>query len=447
MTKNPAILIVLVCVVVGVCSSCEEGPLESVYLNHELGFVSGVAFSGDILVAVGEEGLFTFRITGRDPFAIEHLGTVAAEPRSIEIPPDILAEIDASDLPQNIKDAAHEGIIGSPFNDLTVVDSLVYVTIGQRRLPGGELRIYNIADPAVPVLVGSLPVGAPQLELGYVDVEWGEHGAIGVRVDHRDIAYVGAFGGGLLLIDVSDPAQPARIAEFVLEGADDFLCTTVGPHVWWSDITVRTTEQGEQVLAWISYDGAGFHVVDVTDPASPTLLASFDRDHSWYDNGSESDTCDTSGAVASRQDTFFNGVTVSDGVAFVATDWNGWMALDGSDPGSLTLLSHTNPWSAEQAKAVARGDSPWATSPGHGVMTAVQGDLLYVAAGRDGLFVHDVSDPSTPVLLASSGNAVADGKGQAWGLALSDDLVAVGYETGEGIPDSAGGLEIFRFPL
>ena len=123
------------------------------------------------------------------------------------------------------------------------------------------------------------------------------------------------------------------------------------------------------------------------------------------------------------------------------------MALDGPDPGSLNLLSHSNPWSAEQAKAVARGDSPWATSPGHAVMTTVQGDALYVAAGRDGLFVYDVSDPSTPDLLASSGNAVAEGKGQAWGLALHDDLIAVGYETGEGIPDSAGGLEIFRLPL
>ncbi|NWF99491.1 MAG: hypothetical protein HXY19_00890 [Thermoanaerobaculaceae bacterium] len=105
-----------------------------------------------------------------------------------------------------------ERVVDEPdtlYEKMCVVGSTLYVAAHAR-----GLRIYSLANPGGPVLLG-------RLESGFVD-------AFSVAVE-GSTAYVADGAGGLKVVDVSDPDQP------VLLGGED-LATAVGTA---EDVTVR----------------------------------------------------------------------------------------------------------------------------------------------------------------------------------------------------------------
>lgn len=104
----------------------------------------------------------------------------------------------------------------------------------------GGLRIVDIANPNLPVEVGSYKTG---WEIGDVDVR-------------GDFAYVAARYDGLRVVDISDPSAPVEAG------------------------SASSFEEARKLVVSGNYayvaGGAGLWVIDVSDPHAPTMVSSLD---------------------------------------------------------------------------------------------------------------------------------------------------------------------------
>lgn len=209
----------------------------------------------------------------------------------------------------------------------------------------------------------------------------------------NDLAYVAQGHGGLVILDVSDPAKPERLGGFNTDGfaynvevvgnlayiADDTdglqIIDVADPTKpkWWGSYDHGLGRHGfrdVQVvgnLAYVAGGNAGFELIDVSNPAIPALLG----------------YCRTGG--------FAKNVHVVGNVACLADGENGLQIISVSDPANPTRLGAYD----------TDGDA-------HDVQ--VDGNLAYVAdGGSEGLQIIDISDPSQPVKLGSSGSSAAYG--------------------------------------
>jgi hypothetical protein len=105
-----------------------------------------------------------------------------------------------------------------------------------------KLRVIDIANPAAPVLVGSLSCEGfgPIDDLAVAD----------------DLVYMPSAEIGLRVIDVSNPAVPAQVG----------LCAMTG-----DGARIALVEN----TAYVCSGYAGLHIVDVTDPADPELTGRY----------------------------------------------------------------------------------------------------------------------------------------------------------------------------
>ena len=243
-------------------------------------------------------------------------------------------------------------------SDLWVHGNAAYTgTWGQRSTPAGilsgnTLNTWDISVPSAPALVNSMMVDAGTIN----DVKVSEDGTLGV------ITHEGSAGGGngITLLDLTDPLAPAPIVHFT---------TTLenGVHNAWIDGT----------HVYLAVDGAnsqaGLRILDVADPANPTIVADF------Y------------GGSSSLHDVY-----VRDGLAFLS-HWNaGLIILDvgngmaGGSPG--------NP--VEVSRVLTQGGQT------HNAWYWPAGGYVFVGeeSGRPGVMhVVDVSDLSNPVEVATFG--------------------------------------------
>ena len=136
-------------------------------------------------------------------------------------------------------------------------------------------------------------------------------------------------------------------------------------------------------LAYVADVSSGLQVIDISNPASPTILGSVD----------------TPGNAL--------GIAVSGTVAYVADDSSGLQLIDVSNPSSPAIIGSVD-------------------TPGQASGVAVSGTLAYVGDWESGLQVIDVSNPAFPSILGS-----VDTPGQAWGVAVSGALAYLAdYEGG-----------------
>jgi len=132
--------------------------------------------------------------------------------------------------------------------DIKVTGTRVYFTefITGSSTHLGKLTIYDISDPETPVFLGSRSLH----EYFKFDVA-------------GSTAYVLDRWGDLELIDVGDPANPTHVYTLDLPG-------TVH---WASRGDVRVREN----LAYVASTGGYFHVIDVSNSTSPTIISSLPR--------------------------------------------------------------------------------------------------------------------------------------------------------------------------
>ena len=236
------------------------------------------------------------------------------------------------------------------------------------------------------------------------------------------LCLVAAGQGGLVLVDVSDPANP------------EYLSTGVTSYPAMGCAYVACDS-----LAFAAIGAQGIYVYDVSDLLNPV----------WQSNGQGSFTRD----VVTREVTpgDYHEVLTADGYGIRTQECYYYEGLDTSwffryaddegasgvargicSHGSLVLLAIEELGIsiydvADVSNALYLGG---VDTPGEARAVAAFGDYAYVADWRKGLQVVNIADPSSPEIVAS-----ADTEGMADGIWYDDGKVYVAAHT--------GGLRVF----
>jgi len=157
------------------------------------------------------------------------------------------------------------------------------------------------------------------------------------------LAFVADYGGGLRIIDISNPADPLEISAL-------------------EDITPARDVEVEGELVFVvtgMFSPGALHIVDISDPAAPVEIATFE----------------TLGAAV--------GLAVVDGLAYVAANNTGLRIIDVSTPTAPVEIGSID-------------------TPGAARDVDVLDGVAYLADGRTGgLRIIDVSDPTMPIELGA----------------------------------------------
>lgn len=229
-------------------------------------------------------------------------------------------------------------------------------------LAGGLLWVIDVSDPDAPSLVGSTAVGAAVNDL--------------VRVD----AHTLLAGGGdqVSVIDLTDPAAPVVTGSATVDG-----------------LVYGVAARGDLACATLYHHGLA--TLDIADPFAPAVLDSVDTDglalavamterYAYVAQGNETNLAVVDlVAPADLQVVALHeglddayGITVADGVAYLAASWAGCELVDVTDPTSPRHL----------------GLLP---SPGRVDGLAVHGGVLLAADRDGGLLLGPVQCPlATP---------------------------------------------------
>lgn len=124
---------------------------------------------------------------------------------------------------------------------MALQDDVLYVANGF-----GGLLALDVSDPAAPEVLSSTPVGS-----NVVDVEVAEF---------PSVAYVVSFGGGMLSYDIEDPAAPVQ-----LDAEPDFGFLNA--------LDIDSELSGPDGVAYVADGQNGLRVVDLEDPANLVSLS------------------------------------------------------------------------------------------------------------------------------------------------------------------------------
>jgi len=309
--------------------------------------------------------------TATEVQVIDTLAYVAAE--------DGMVIVDVSEPELPVQISFEFGVFAT---DIVVGNNVAYV---HDWLDG--LNIYDVSVPESPQLIYT----------------WNVMGQ-GVAL-HEDVLYVCAYPRTLEVLDVSDPSNPLVLSQY--EGR---CCS------------YSIAQDGDVVL---SLDREyGVQVIDVSDPSQPVVLSIFET-----------------GASA------ICGV-LRDTLAFVAEDQRGIAVLNLADPnnpaeiglasfpssvediaiqGDFAYTVHDRGWAGDlQITNIADPTNPSNTGflqiwDATFLEVAVAGNFATIAAGDDGFYVVDISDPSLPVVVGHY-----DTHGSAFCVAATGHYVYIG---------------------
>jgi len=329
---------------------------------------------GDLLLASAYQELVILDLgtpelpvaIGEVPLDLHPRGAVGTGSHAL-VAGDQLEVIDLAD-PHGAPYAAEVGGMTS-VNDVVVQGTVAYLADkGVWHQPDGHLRVVDLTDPLAPVLVASLPLehcravavdgtrlyavadpGVVVLDLAdpLVPTELGIW-TIPQGYDAWDLLpagdhlYVTTLIGGLLVVDVSDPAAPVQVAQVARPG-----------------YSARLLRDGNRL--YLHRLGAGIDVFSLADPAQPVLVATlpphgYAVPYYW-------------GAMALREDVLW----VAHGEAGIY----GQAVADLEDPRILGEVD----------------------LPGRANRLQIAGDHAYVACGAGNVQVVGIRDPQAPVVI------------------------------------------------
>ncbi len=271
---------------------------------------------------------------------------------------------------------------------------------------GASFRIYDISDPASPILLGHESIASATA----LDV-------VG------NLAFL-ASNSGLFILDVSNPADPEIV------GQSD------GPH-YSTDVVVH----GDRAL--VTHKAGAVQLIDVSDPQSPQLQGSYRESgplwsvaisgtHAYLGGDVQAPalqvldlTEPTTPTLSGESMETINlgyALTIRDGIAYLASPYDGLLIYDIADPGLPTLLGVFNAVPTVSKVAVDNSTTYLLSGGGFHVVdvsnpsmpellgqlygwylesaeaVAVHGNAAYVMVPYEYSLVIDVSDPSLPVI-------------------------------------------------
>ena len=199
-------------------------------------------------------------------------------------------------------------------------------------LIGSKLYIHNVSDMANPVPVGSLPLPGQAR-----------------RADRAGgTLYIACSEGGLVAVDVTDPANPQQIGVKTFDTSEEITNTF--------DVEVHGN------LAYVA-DYNGFFILDVTNPAAMAPIGSYTAFEAAIPH--------------------LYGVHVNGDYAYVCCEFDGLYIFNIANPAAIALASH------------------YSGSPADGLSNQYydslrEGNYLYLGAGGNGFAILDVSDVTSP---------------------------------------------------
>lgn len=258
----------------------------------------------------------------------------------------------------------------------------------------GGLVVFDVSNPRNPTIIARYLIGDSATEISI----------------SGSMLYMASWVSGLYILDISNPASPTLLGRF----------NPPGLFRWYPPYYFKAGT-GLYVLGTTAYMSAGtggLYIIDVSNPASPTLLGSYNA----YPGSAE-------------------GVYVLGGTAYLTIrslypyyinapeSWTGLLVIDVSNPATPILLgSYSMPENAikvqvsgtiayvtEQGKRsdgwngltiidVSNSASPQLLgnfNMGTAQGIYISGKTAYVAGGSGGLMIIDVSNPASPKLLGS----------------------------------------------
>lgn len=221
------------------------------------------------------------------------------------------------------------------------------------------VEVIDISDPYAPAFLDSLTMTE---NVSYISA-------------HGD--YVYAIGSSLIFrLDITNPASPISAGggtcppltrELRFTGGYAWISSpwsfeihetglnglmSVGSHGCYDELSDVSVWEN---TAYVANEYDGLQIVDVSDPANPTIITTYDEAQQAL-------------GVLARNDT-----------AYVADGYYGLKILDVSTPAMPVLIGQCSP-------------------SGRLEKVAVQGDYAYVAALSEGMYIIDISDPTNPTV-------------------------------------------------
>ena len=275
------------------------------------------------------------------------------------------------------------------------------------------VQIVDITDPASPVPVASFDNGETVAGKTYQELG-GADDVVVVEIGSKTYALVvGTSGDGVQIVDVTDPTSPAPVAAF--DDGDTVSGKTFDELDGATAITIVEIGSGTYALVAAS-DDDGVQIVDITDPASPVPAASFD-DGDTVD-GRTYDELD--GAVAITTARIGSGTYA----LVAASDDDGVQIVDITDPASPVPVASFDDGDTVDGRTYDELDDPrWITTARIGSSTYA----LVASYVDDGVQIIDITDPASPVPVASFGD------GDSAGGRSYDALSGAGFVTAIGI--------------
>lgn len=273
------------------------------------------------------------------------------------------------DGPAAPQPALAEGSQAQPLEMLAQVGGMVFDAVGREGMAvvgvGPRLQIWDLRVPGKPSMLGQTEV------LG---------GLVNSLLMADNLVYVAAATAGLVIVDIQDPAQPTLLAVLDTPG-------------YASDLTISG-----QTL-YLADGEAGVRIVDVTNPWAPRELGAMGSGDEWVHRVVASDALlfvataiavrvlDVTDKAAPRVlsslplvNVSVTGLAIQGSRAYIAGWGVGFYVVDLQDPAQPTLVGTL------KLKDPARD-------------VVVQGSLAYLAL-EGGLMVVDISDPAQPHPLA-----------------------------------------------
>ena len=286
-----------------------------------------------------------------------------------------------------------------------------------------RVHFVDISDPADMRKVAEVRTPGPAVDIKIS----GDLAVIGVQETDIDMD----VDFGLLILDISDPANPVEISRLEEPG--------------WRGVHNLFIDRDRLYLAHM--DSPGLSIVDISDPATPVVSGSWRRE----------------------SDLLIHDIFIRDGIAVVSDYFFGLILLDLTDPDAPALLAAL-PFPEGIHSAWAEGDYVYCNQefggwdqrlhvvdiadprqprlihsfgmqpPPHGEILGphnpwVRDGLLYWACYDAGLRVFDLTDPARPV---EAGYHTYPGS--AWSAQPHDDGLVY-------VADGAVGLQAYRITL
>ncbi|MCB0430081.1 MAG: T9SS type A sorting domain-containing protein [Flavobacteriales bacterium] len=253
------------------------------------------------------------------------------------------------------------------------------------------MAIVNVSDPVSPVVTATWkhPTGT---------------GGSGIVKVEDNMAYLGAMGNGLVLLDVTNKDSIRLVSTFI----PDINWPVNNPTASLYNARGMVVQDS---IVYLCYDAGGLRIINCTDPLHP-------RETGRY--------CNPVMYTPINRPRAYNNIVIRDTLAYVTVDYCGLEVIDIRDTSIMTLAGWWNPYDCP--------NNNWFTSPSHANEIALDTtcNRLYLSTGKSDLMVLDISDPTTPDSCNFYGGA--DNNIGTWGVSLYDHHIYLSYICTLGVP-------------